>query len=296
MGGITCCPKREDYVVEAKTPDIVEEMMKNKLTPRNIMYDYTYESVKVCLIKAEQVDGFFKNKNLFKLPQYDEQSCYYYNGYCVTNFLGKRNIILLLLQHINLPKKNLNESFVYHIEEICYLDNASDNSFEKIKNDIASKTNKNFLFTGVINNTKKLNRMYKLIYKKNIQLDLEVSYDIHVHKGSINEEGIKYILGENEHKGKLLKAILPDKLNGQMVYFFIFEKNLKKEKEYDYITLQIEKNNTTENEYFLIELARKLNNFEIHNYKLCSLISEKSSTYLILYRDKETFEEDDTEK
>jgi hypothetical protein len=93
-----------------------------------------------------------------------------------------------------------------------------------------------------------------------------------------------------------LKAILPDKINGQMGYLFVFERNLKREKEYDYITLQIEKNSSTENEYFLIELARKLNNFEIHNYKLCSLISEKSFTYLILFRDKETFEEEETDK
>jgi hypothetical protein len=280
--GTACCPKRIDIPDKKETPnDVVNEILKTKLTPKQIMYDYVYENIKICLIRSEQIEAFFKNRKLFKLPQYEESN-YYYNNFSMNNFLGKRNIILLLLQQLNdLSKK---DAHIYHVEEICYLETSNNSAFQVISDDLKLKSMKNFLFCGIVNNSRKLNKIFKLIYKKNTNLGLEVNYNIHLHKNKIDEDAIKYILGQEENKYKLLKGIAMDKTQNQRVYYMIFEEDQRRHKEYEYIILTIEKD--MENEYLLIEIAKKLNNFESHNYRLSCILSEKLVNYLILYREK----------
>jgi hypothetical protein len=282
--GTICCPKRVDVASETKkeTPnDVVNEIMRNKMTPKQIMYDYVYESVKICLIKSDHVEGFFKNRNLFKIPNYEEVN-YYYNNFTITNFLGKRSIILVLLQQLNEIKKQ--DSFLYQVEEINYLETTNESALHVLGNDLKLKSIKNYVFQGIINNSRKLNKVFKLVYKKNNLLGLEANYEVHAHKAALDEDAIKYILGEEKYKHKLLKAIVVDKSLGHKVYYMIFEENVLARKEYDYVILSIEKN--MENEYLLIEIAKKLTNFHSHGYRLSSLISEKTISYLILYKEK----------
>jgi hypothetical protein len=288
MGVVCCCSKRIEIANQSASPnDIVDQLMKNKLTKKQLIYECFDERNKIYLIKFEHIDALINNKNLFKIPKYGQEdinSCYC-NSFMITNFIGKRNIILTLLQHINGPEKQ--ESSIYHVEDICYIETTNNNILEVLKNDLKLKIMKNYIFVGIVNNSRNSNKVFKLVYKKNPDLTLEVNYLIHAVTGSLDEDNLKSILKEDKFKNKLLKSIMMDKSNGQKVYYLIFEEDNRLIQEYNSVVLTIE-SGSEDNENIPTTIIKKLTSFQLVNYKLTCLFSEKDKTYLILYKEIET--------
>lgn len=77
MGSELSCPcgNRNMDIEETPKPketDIIQEVMRGKLLPEELLYDYTYDKTKVCLIRTDQIEGFFSNRNLLKLSSKKE--------------------------------------------------------------------------------------------------------------------------------------------------------------------------------------------------------------------------------
>jgi len=125
MGSNLACPcsSRESISkVDSLDPlnkkyDIIDEIMKEKLDPKNILLDFSYENVKINLIKSNQLKSFCNNRNLFKLHKKNEFQ--YCNKIFTTNFLTRRDLNLIILQ---LNEKSNNDknliSGIYKIDKI----------------------------------------------------------------------------------------------------------------------------------------------------------------------------------
>ena len=107
-----------------------------------------------------------------------------------------------------------------------------------------------------------------------------MTYEVFTFEGNIDEENIKYIIGENKFRYKLLKAILVSKVKSTKTYFFVFEENVMKQIEYDYKVITMEKANST-NDGYLQDIAKKLNDFQME-YKLCCVLSDANSLFIVL--------------
>ena len=105
MGSKFACPcsDRDSFELDTVTNkynkkyDIIDEIMKEKLDPKNILMDFSYDNVKINLIKSNQLESFCNNRNLFKLHKKNEFQ--YCNRIFTTNFLTRRDLILIILQH-----------------------------------------------------------------------------------------------------------------------------------------------------------------------------------------------------
>lgn len=111
MGSNLACPctSRESLPKEVlsnridKKYDIIDEIMKEKLDPRNLLMDYSYDNVKINLIKSNQIESFCNNRNLFKLHKKNE--FLYCNQIFTTNFLTRRDLILIVLRYCEKSKQ-----------------------------------------------------------------------------------------------------------------------------------------------------------------------------------------------
>lgn len=75
MGSELSCPCGDRHVEmdePATKMDILQEVMRGKLLPEEVIFNYSYDHTKVCLIKTEQLEGFFNNRNLLKLESSKE--------------------------------------------------------------------------------------------------------------------------------------------------------------------------------------------------------------------------------
>jgi hypothetical protein len=270
--GTHYCLKRK--VEEKKNDEIIKDLIKSKLNEKDINFLYLFEKVKICLIKGEQVPGFFNNRNLFKYNY-----GYNYNSFTVSNYLKKRNIVLIIMQYFEDNKFDL---FNYKIEEITLVETKTEKMMEYIIFDINCKHLKNYVFAGIVNNSKKYLRNYKLIYKKNTSLNNEIQYSVLTHKGKLDDETLRLIVSEEIGKNKILKAILTDKYS-EKAYYLIFEELLNSDKQFDYVVISMNKNN--ENDFYLIDIAMKISQFQLHNYFLSCFYSDKDKTMFVLYRE-----------
>jgi hypothetical protein len=66
----------------------------------------------------------------------------------------------------------------------------------------------------------------------------------------------------------------------EKVYYFIFEQNTDFV-EYDYLVVTMEKGNNP-NETFIQDITKKLNDY-LTLFKLCSIVSDEDTIYLILF-------------
>ena len=125
MGSNLACPcsSRESISkVDSLDPlnkkyDIIDEIMKEKLDPKNILLDFSFENVKINLIKSNQLESFCNNRNLFKLHKKNEFQ--YCNKIFTTNFLTRRDLNLIILQLTEKPNNDKNLiSGIYKIDKI----------------------------------------------------------------------------------------------------------------------------------------------------------------------------------
>lgn len=75
MGSELSCPCGNRPLETEETPykmDIIEEVMQGKLPPEDIIYTYVYDRTKVCLIRTDDLEKFFNNRNLLRLPDKKE--------------------------------------------------------------------------------------------------------------------------------------------------------------------------------------------------------------------------------
>jgi hypothetical protein len=153
---------------------------------------------------------------------------------------------------------------------------------EYILYDINCKQLKNYIFAGIVNNSKKFVRNYKIIYKKNTSLNNELQYSVLTHKGKLDDEVLRVIISEQISRNKILKAVLIDKYSDK-VFYLIFEELVNTNKQFDYVVIPMNKNN--ENDFYLIDMARKISQFQLHNYYLSCMFSDRERTIFVLYRE-----------
>jgi hypothetical protein len=87
--------------------DILDKVMKGKLARSEILFDFYYDITKACLIKTDDIERFFNNMNLLKIPDNSEIN-HYYNQIFITNFLAKVDTTLILLFY-NTPEGETNK-------------------------------------------------------------------------------------------------------------------------------------------------------------------------------------------
>jgi hypothetical protein len=233
MGADIACPcdRRTDTLEIPKMKmDVVEMVMKGKLLEENLLFEYSYDQTKVCLIKTEQIEGFFNNRKFFRIKSKMSEINYYFNSVFITNFLAKKDLALIMLQYTpGLPYNNMNNENTqiskkskgknskfdtmannYKVELINLVSNDKVKVKEHILHDLSLKMKKNYLFLGILNDGRGLERNFRMCYKKNLKKDIDVLYDIFLYEGQLDEENLKYILGENRFKYKALKSIMID--------------------------------------------------------------------------------------
>lgn len=270
--GTQYCLKRK--AEDKKNDEIIKELIKSKLNERDINFIYNEEKVKICLLKGEQIAGFFNNRNLFKYNY-----GYNYNSFAISNYLRKRNIALVVLQYFD---DNKFELFNYKVEEINIIETKTEKLMEYILFDINNKYMKNYLFAGIVNNSKKYFRNFKIIYKKNTSISNDIKYSIFTHKGKLDDETLRYIIGDDKNKNKFVKSVIVDKY-ADKVYYIIFEEKVNTDKMFDYVVLSINKNN--ENDFYLIDISRKVSQFQLHNYSLSCIFSDVDKSIFVFYRE-----------
>jgi hypothetical protein len=117
MGSELSCPcgnriDFEDPNPKKKQDDIIQEINLGRLQLEELTYEYTYAQTKSCLIKTEQLEGFFKNKQLLMLP-FTSGYNNYYNIFFLTNFGPLEDTLFILLQFSqNIDDKSFRASMI----------------------------------------------------------------------------------------------------------------------------------------------------------------------------------------
>ena len=103
MGSELSCPcgNRVEYdEVENKKQDIVETLIKSRLSVEDLCYHFYHNQTKACLIKTEQLDRFFNSRQLLNLNSEKNE---YRKDYCslvfITNFAPLKDCIFILLRY-----------------------------------------------------------------------------------------------------------------------------------------------------------------------------------------------------
>jgi hypothetical protein len=264
MGSELSCPcgERQDIHVEeskVKHVDIVEELLKGKLTEDDIFFQFVYGGSKICIIRNDQFEAFFTNRNFLKLSSKQEIN-YYYNLVYLTNsvFSFDKNYVLIFMQftpgledksvrnssYINSQRTNnrkakMDYKTYYKIEIINLVSNEPNKVMEQLLNDLNNNLKKDFLFYGVINdieeidinpianfNTKKNyesvsnKRSYKILYKKSLlKENINCKYSIESYEGFLDRDLLSEILSSEKNSKKILKAIIVDSSKNDFNYY-----------------------------------------------------------------------------
>ena len=155
--------------------DILNEVMKGKLTKDKLIYEYSSNNntlfIKVCLIATKNVEAFFQNRNLLIIQRKNEINLYY-NTIFISNFLGKDELTCIFLQYDkgnedrtnlyiqppaqeNLKKKMKNNDYsaVYKVENLNFISKETEKMKDQILNDIYSQLKKQYRFYGIISDS-----------------------------------------------------------------------------------------------------------------------------------------------
>jgi hypothetical protein len=147
MGNELSCPCGNRVDIEEpvnRKQDIVETLIKSKLTTEDILYHFLHIDTKACLIKIDQLEKFFNSRQLLNLkPEKDERKEYCSMVY-LTNFVPIKDTIFILLRYsgkleLSTPKprkKNNDYTTNYKIESINLVSNDSENIIEQILCDL----------------------------------------------------------------------------------------------------------------------------------------------------------------
>jgi len=251
MGSELSCPCGNRNDVETvptkeKVDDIVQELLKSKLSEDDLQFQYIYDQSKICLIRGDQFEPFFANRNFLKTSTKKEIN-YYYNLIHISNFSFEKNLLFIFLQYTpgmedksmirntlntSRTKKNNKASFDYKtnykIETINLVSNDKKKVSEQILNDINSNLKKDFIFYGLIKNlddqfdrintnqnnlttSTGLNRTYKFLYKRSLLKEvIDCRYSIETFEGKLTRDILNEILSEEANTKKLLKSIVCD--------------------------------------------------------------------------------------
>ncbi len=179
MGSELSCPCGDRSHIETNPnnqndPDIIEEVMKGKLSPNDITYQYNYKQTKICLIKTEELEGFFSNRKILKVLTKQEIN-HYYDIVFLTNFMAISNQAFVIMQYtpgmqdksfgkggyssfLNNRNKKRNSTAVdystnYKVEKINLVSIENRKVIEQIMNDLIMNVKKDYLFYGIVNDS-----------------------------------------------------------------------------------------------------------------------------------------------
>ena len=277
MGSELSCPCGTRQDIEQDAPkesnkDIIEEVMKGKLSKDQLLYEYTTSSdtmsSKICLVSTSNLDAFFAYINLLVIENKYEINLYY-NTIFISNFLVQEDLACIILQYkkgqedrttyyikpTSNSKRSLKNDYsaVYKVESINFVSNDNEKIQEQILNDLYSQLKKGYRFYGIITDnpeiinkgdfsksfavtskTPKIRKNYKILYKKSKLTDnLDIKYSVVIYENNLTTDSITKVLTEN--KDKTLKSVIKEhNFEGKFPYsyFFIFEGN-KITPEYD---------------------------------------------------------------
>lgn len=265
MGSELSCPCGGRQDMEQETPsdnnkDIIEEIMRGKLSKDQILFEYTStaetQSSKICLVSTSNLEGFFANRNLLIISSKSEINLYY-NTIFISNFLNQESLACILLQYkkdqedkssfYTKPSSSTKRSYkndynaVYKVESINFVSNENDKIKEQILNDLYSHLRKQYRFYGIItdnsdvkgeenmsrsfgltSSTIKVRKNYKILYKKSKLTDnLDIKYSVDILEDNLTSNNITKILAEN--KDKTLKSVIQEyNFNDQNSKFCFF--------------------------------------------------------------------------
>jgi hypothetical protein len=327
MGSELSCPCGSKNQLETeespnkKETDIIEEIMKGKLLPQNITFEHTYKQTKICLIKTEELEGFFANRNILKLVIKKEIN-YYYNLVFITNFMAINNILLQYTPgmedktfmrsatYLNNKNKKRNSASVdystnYKIEKLNLVSIEKKKVIEQILIDLSMNVKKDYLFYGIVNDsdervennyktTSSLQRVaaprnFKLLYKRSLlRENIDVKYTIHHYEGTLDKDIILDFVKDPANKYKALKAIMTDSALDDNIlkknYYFIFEESKNAPVNgYDNLVIELEQGNNS-NKMLIQDMAVKLNDFQV-TFKLCCIVCDEKKIYVVLHAD-----------
>ena len=265
MGSELSCPCGARQDIDQETPkennkDIIEEVMKGKLSKDQILFEYTSttetKSSKICLVSTANLEGFFANRNLLIISSKSEINLYY-NTIFISNFLNQESLACILLQYKKgqedkstfyiKPPSNTKRSYkndysaVYKVESINFVSNKNDKIKEQILNDLYSQLKKQYRFYGIItdnpdirneenmskslvltSSNAKIRKNYKILYKKSKLTDnLDIKYSVDMLEDNLTTDNITKILAAN--KDKTLKSVIKEyNFNSKKCQFCFF--------------------------------------------------------------------------
>lgn len=253
MGSDISCPCGRDQIETEETPnqeDLMEKVLIGKLTQQEIILEFQDEQTKVCLIKTVNVENFFNNRNLLRLN--NRKDCNkYYNSIYITNYLGKSEYSMVVLQdspYYYKIQKNNETTGKYSVEYINLVSSNSEHVVEQFIHCINSNLKKNYSFVGIINDFQNNNRQFYILSKLGYIKEEITNYSISIYQSEnkdICEKNILEVLNSNENYYKKLKAIMIDYIPSTQTQVMITtssslkNKKVKKDKEYSKLLIKI---------------------------------------------------------
>jgi hypothetical protein len=124
----------------------------------------------------------------------------------------------------------------------------------------------------------------------------DLQYSIEIKADQMDEDIMSDLLRRSDISNKLLKSVMID-MNMESglerkYYYFIFEENSLVEKKYDYLVISMKKG-MNPNDVYVKDIAMKLNIQD--NFKLCTIVSDETTIFLILFRDCDLSPDSDSE-
>jgi len=308
-----------------KPIDIIDEIMKGKLLPQNITFEHIYKQTKICLIKTEELEGFFANRNILRLETKKEIN-YYYNLVFITNFMAINNQVFILLQFTpGMEEKSFNKSLTsytsnknkkrnsfsvdystnYKIEKMNLVSIETRKVIEQTMNDLIMNVKKDYLFYGVINdsydrdevenkNTNKLQRVaaprnFKMLYKRSLlKENIDVKYTILHYIGVLDRDVITDYVRNPSYKYHVLKAIMIDSALDNNILkknYYFIFEESKNVPVNGFDNLVIELEQGNNSNKMLIEDMAVKLNDFQVSYKLCCIVCDEKKIYVIMHAD-----------
>jgi hypothetical protein len=232
MGSDLACPcSRSELETEENkaTPDLISQIMSNKLKESEIILEFLDDQTKLCLIKTVNIEQFFNNRNLLRMNSKKEQMKYY-NSVFITNYLARSEFCIIVLQDspfryklkqqttvtnysANNSYSNYESSGKYTVDNINLVSSYPDQVVEQLVHNFNTKLKKNYQFSGIINDFPKMNRQFYVLSRLGYSREDISGYSIYVYRNEdrdISDTDIKDIISSPEHNCKKLKSIMVD--------------------------------------------------------------------------------------
>lgn len=201
------------------------DIYKLKLTLKQLIYHYEFQTCKAYLLKTDQLEDFFANRN-FLIYSYKKNSKSYFNQVFVSNFIASSDDSVFVIMkydesfetlpfdsnvYAKLSKQYAEHTGKYTIETIEISD-SDDKLVNEITYNLNSISNKSFHFVGIIKENSNKKKQYKIVYKYNFSVD-EYHYSVGILLEQLSQENIMKVIDRKEFKGKQLKSIFQSNLN-----------------------------------------------------------------------------------